>query len=326
VTQAEGHPASGAAALAGRVALVTGASGGIGQAVGARLAAEGARVALGYGTSEAPARELAARIAAAGGQSVAIGADLRDPGAPAALIAAAEDALGPVDVLVANAGLGRRQSLDGVTSDASPGATLGVLTGRRRQGKTFLLRALCEAAGGFYFAAGEATDGESLQQIGAAVGAHLQLPAPLRFDGWHAAIDALLSLGADRPLPVVIDEFPYLVQAHPALPSIVQNAIAPRRAEREGSRSRLLLCGSAMTFMGGLLPGTRHCAGEPDSNSWCRRSTTSWRRGSGGSPTRRSRSRCTPSWAAPRRTGGSSRETTLPPTPPTSTTGSAGPC
>jgi AAA+ ATPase superfamily predicted ATPase len=140
-------------------------------------------------------------------------------------------------------------------SDARPGATLGVVSGRRRQGKTFLLRALCEAAGGFYFAADEATDGESLQQIGAAVGAYLALPAPLRFASWHEAMDALLSLGAERPIPVVIDEFPYLAQANTALPSIVQNAIAPRRAEREQSKSRLLLCGSAMTFMGTLLSG-----------------------------------------------------------------------
>jgi hypothetical protein len=44
-------------------------------------------------------------------------------------------------------------------------ATLGIVSGRRRQGKTFLLRALCEATGGFYFAADEATDGDSLHQI-----------------------------------------------------------------------------------------------------------------------------------------------------------------
>jgi len=140
--------------------------------------------------------------------------------------------------------------------DPRPGATLGVVSGRRRQGKTFLLRALCEAAEGFYFAAEEATDGESLRQLGVALGLHLGLPAPLRFGDWHEAVDALLALGTRRPLPVVIDEFPYLARANAALPSIFQNAIAPRRAEREGSRSRLLLCGSAMTFMGTLLSGS----------------------------------------------------------------------
>jgi uncharacterized protein len=139
--------------------------------------------------------------------------------------------------------------------DERPGATLGVISGRRRQGKTFLLRALCEATGGFYFAADEATDGESLQQIGAALGAYLKLPSALRFDRWHEVFDALLALGTERPTAVVIDEFPYLARANPGLPSILQNAIAPRRAEREGSRSRLLVCGSAMTFMGTLLAG-----------------------------------------------------------------------
>jgi len=139
--------------------------------------------------------------------------------------------------------------------DQRPGATLGVVSGRRRQGKTFLLRALCEATRGFYFAADEATDGESLHQIGAALGAYLKLPSALRFESWHGVFDALLALGTDRPVTVVIDEFPYLARANPGLPSILQNALAPRRAEREGSRSRLLLCGSAMTFMGTLLAG-----------------------------------------------------------------------
>jgi AAA+ ATPase superfamily predicted ATPase len=147
-------------------------------------------------------------------------------------------------------------ALAAFAGDPRPGATLGVVSGRRRQGKTFLLRALCEATGGFYFAADEATDGESLHQLGAALGAHLKLSAGLHLRDWHEAMDALLGLGIERPIPVVIDEFPYLAKANPALPSILQNAIAPRRPEREGSRSRLLLCGSAMTFMGTLLSGS----------------------------------------------------------------------
>ncbi len=141
-------------------------------------------------------------------------------------------------------------------ADARPGATLGVVSGRRRQGKTFLLRALCQATGGFYFAAEEATDGESLRRIGSDLGAHLGTPAPLEFRDWREVADALLALGRNGPVPVVIDEFPYLARANPSLPSIVQNAFGPRRAEREQSRTRLLLCGSALPFMGGLLAGS----------------------------------------------------------------------
>lgn len=141
-------------------------------------------------------------------------------------------------------------------TDAAPGATLGVVSGRRRQGKTFLLRALCEAAGGFFFGADEATDSESLRRIGAALADRLAAPAPLLFDDWYPVFDALLTLGSERAVPVVIDEFPYLVRANPRLPSIVQNVLAPRREQRDNSRTRLLLCGSAMSFMGGLRAGS----------------------------------------------------------------------
>lgn len=140
-------------------------------------------------------------------------------------------------------------------ADASLGATLGVVSGRRRQGKTFLLRALCQATGGFYFAADEAADGESLRRIGAALSAYLGTPTPLRFADWHEVVDALLALGRDGPVPVVIDEFPYLARANPSLPSVIQNAFGPLRGEREESRTRLLLCGSALSFMGKLLAG-----------------------------------------------------------------------
>ncbi len=141
-------------------------------------------------------------------------------------------------------------------ADSRPGATLGVVSGRRRQGKTFLLRALCQATGGFYFAAEEAADGESLHRIGSDLGAHLGTPAPLEFGDWREVADALLTLSHDGPVPVVIDEFPYLARANPSLPSIIQNAFGPLRAEREQSRTRLLLCGSALSFMGGLLAGS----------------------------------------------------------------------
>jgi len=146
-------------------------------------------------------------------------------------------------------------ALSRFATDAQPGATMGVVSGRRRQGKTYLLDAICQQAGGFYFGATQATEAESLRLFGEALTDHTRPPTPFHFADWHEAVDALLALGADRPVPVVIDEFPYLAQATPALPSIIQQAFGPRRANRVGSRTRLLLCGSAMSFMGGLLSG-----------------------------------------------------------------------
>jgi hypothetical protein len=147
------------------------------------------------------------------------------------------------------------QALSRFAGDAGTGATLGVVSGRRRQGKSFLLKALCGATNGFYFVAEEATDGESLRQISAQLTAYLDTPGPIIYDDWHDVIDALLALGRDKPVPVVIDEFPYLARANPSLPSIIQNALGPLRPEKDQSRTRLLLCGSAMSFMGRLLGG-----------------------------------------------------------------------
>lgn len=146
-------------------------------------------------------------------------------------------------------------ALDRFASDPSPGATLGVVSGRRRQGKSYLLEALCAATGGCYFAATEATEAESLRLLAQSVGAAAAIPTPA-FDTWETALDVLLGLGEQRPTMVVLDEFPYLCAASPALPSVVQKAFGPRRDRRTRSRTRLVLCGSALTLMGGLLSGS----------------------------------------------------------------------
>src|ERR1700676_5466412 len=128
-------------------------------------------------------------------------------------------------------------------TDDQPGATLGVVSGRRRQGKTYLLEAACQAAGGFYFGATEATDAESLRQIGNALTAHLSPPSPFHFADWSEALSILLDLGRDQPAPVAIDEFPYLIKGNPELPSLIQQALSPFGHARTSTRTRLLLCG-----------------------------------------------------------------------------------
>ncbi|MGH3300859.1 MAG: ATP-binding protein [Streptosporangiaceae bacterium] len=133
-------------------------------------------------------------------------------------------------------------------------ATLGIVSGRRRQGKTFLLDALTVQSNGFMFTATETTEADSLRQLGQALASHLAEPTPFRFANWDEAITRLMRIAVNGPEPVVIDEFPFLAKSSPALPSLIQRALEPS-AQRANTPLRLLLCGSALSFMGKLLAG-----------------------------------------------------------------------
>jgi 3-oxoacyl-[acyl-carrier protein] reductase len=104
--------------LTGRVALVTGASSGIGAATAELLADLGASVAIGYHAHRPGADDVRSRIVAAGGQAVAINADVRIVDEVRRLVDDATGALGPLDILVNNAGsLVKRVGLHELTAD-----------------------------------------------------------------------------------------------------------------------------------------------------------------------------------------------------------------
>jgi uncharacterized protein len=138
------------------------------------------------------------------------------------------------------------------------GAALGLVYGRRRQGKTFLLEFLAETSGGFMHTATQQSETQQLRALGEAYARFTGAPGGLRFDGWSAAVDALLRLGEEtnRPVPVILDEFPYLLDQEPGLSSLIQIALSPRSRAQRQSRARLILCGSALTTMRRLLSGT----------------------------------------------------------------------
>jgi 3-oxoacyl-[acyl-carrier protein] reductase len=118
-----------------KVAIVTGASRGIGAAIARRLAEDGCAVIVNYAGSGGAAAKLVREIEDAGGHAVAVQADVADPAAVPRLFDSAESAFGGVDVLVNNAGimkLARLAEVDDATFDQVVAINLkGVFNGLR---------------------------------------------------------------------------------------------------------------------------------------------------------------------------------------------------
>src|SRR5271167_2907014 len=100
------------------------------------------------------------------------------------------------------------QELTEFAASAEQGATLGLVYGRRRQGKTLLLESLALELGGFIFAATQQSQAQNLADLGAAYAAFQGLRQPVVFADYREVLDELFRLGTDRPALVIIDEFP----------------------------------------------------------------------------------------------------------------------
>jgi 3-oxoacyl-[acyl-carrier protein] reductase len=103
--------------LAGKVAVVTGASKGIGGAIARALAAEGAAVVVNYASSKAGADAVVDAVVSAGGKAIAVQADVSRPDQTKGLIEAAITAFGRLDVLVNNSGIYEMSPIEAVTEE-----------------------------------------------------------------------------------------------------------------------------------------------------------------------------------------------------------------
>ena len=129
----------------------------------------------------------------------------------------------------------------------SPEMLFGV--GRRRAGKSWVLTRFAKAVGGIYYQATKRTATEQLTTLSRIVGHHFDDPAlghGVPFPDWEALFAYLVDRTAGQPLLLVLDEFPYLAEAAPALPSIVQAAWDHRW---KATRIKLVLNGSHITAM-----------------------------------------------------------------------------
>ena len=103
--------------LTGKVAVVTGASKGIGAAIAKALAAKGASVVVNYASSKEGAETVVAAIGKAGGKAIAVGGDVSKTAEAQAVIDAAVKAFGRLDILVNNAGVYEFSPIEGITEE-----------------------------------------------------------------------------------------------------------------------------------------------------------------------------------------------------------------
>ncbi len=192
--------------LAGKTALVTGASKGIGAAIAKHLAAAGASVVVNYASSKAGADQVVAEITAAGGPAAAAQGDLARPADNARLLAGTKHALGRLDILVNNAGVYEFAPLEAVTPEHFHRQfninVLGLLLTTQEAVKLF------PAAGG------------SIINIGSVVSS-LTPPDSAVYTGTKGAVDAITGVLAKELGPR----------------KIRVNALNPGMVETEGSRS-----------------------------------------------------------------------------------------
>lgn len=150
-------------------------------------------------------------------------------------------------------------------ADDSPGLRIGVVRGRRRHGKSFLLEHLCRAGNGTYTLALRQSRTMALDRFAGSLSRTLGHGVG-RFGDWVEALDvAVDSLGrtaATGGTPVlVLDEFPYLAAHSPELPSALQALYDQRGPARRHPPFKVILCGSAISVMSTLLAGDQALRG-----------------------------------------------------------------
>lgn len=155
--------------------------------------------------------------------------------------------------------IGRARELELLQTEyARKRPSLMVVYGRRRVGKsTLLLRSLQELdSPRVYYQASRLTSSDNLELLKQAVQAQLKLPSAQQsvlsgLAEWPALLAFLQGLADEGRLTLVLDEFPYLCEAYPALPSVLQATWD--RVRSANSLFNLVLCGSAVAFMEELL-------------------------------------------------------------------------
>lgn len=123
-----------------------------------------------------------------------------------------------------------------------------IIYGRRRVGKTALINEFCKDKPTIFFSALNTTGKENLEALSKAIMSFERpyMESAPEFKSYDFALDELTALSQDKRIVFVIDEYPYLAKAKPAISAMLQHVIDHKWAE---SKMYLILCGSSMSFM-----------------------------------------------------------------------------
>ena len=123
-----------------------------------------------------------------------------------------------------------------------------VIYGRRRVGKTALINEFCKGKPTIFFSALNTTGKENLEALSKSIMSFERpdMESALEFQSYDAALDELTALTKEKRIVFVIDEYPYLAKAKPAISAMLQHIIDHKWTE---SKMYLILCGSSMSFM-----------------------------------------------------------------------------
>ncbi|WP_213776957.1 glucose 1-dehydrogenase [Caballeronia sp. dw_276] len=216
--------------LQGKVALVTGASKGIGAAIAKALAAEGAAIVVAYSSSQSGAQAVVSDIEKSGGRAVVAGGDVTKANDAASLVQTAIDKFGRLDILVNNSGVYAFAPLEEITAEEF----------HRQFGTNVLGTLLVTQA-----AAKHLGEGASVINIGSAI-TSLTPAATAVYTGTKSAIDGITSVLAKELAPK----------------GIRVNAIRPGYTETEGTHSSGITGSDMEKGMVSMTPLGR--AGQPD--------------------------------------------------------------
>jgi hypothetical protein len=118
-----------------------------------------------------------------------------------------------------------------------------VIYGRRRVGKTTLIREFIKDKKALFFAASETTDSDNLAALSKCIGGRNNAPI---FQDYESMLSEVFDMGEKERLVFVIDEYPYLAESYRGISSLLQIKIDHRK---DNSKLMIILCGSSMSFM-----------------------------------------------------------------------------